>query len=200
MSVEHQRAADAVRKIIESLQVTELTDDEYSAFADRVEEIASELAAHPHRESWHDDPTVSLATVFTPDAQRRWDHDDHSPVAGKLNAAAPPLHMSVDGDRLRGEVTLNATYEGAPMTVHGGVVSALFDEMLGNAQRVARIAGYTGTISVRFNAPTPTYTPLVLEAWVDRIEGRKIFLAGTLHANDTCTAQAEGIFIRPRLD
>jgi acyl-coenzyme A thioesterase PaaI-like protein len=101
------------------------------------------------------------------------------------------------GARLRGEATLSAVYEGAPHTVHGGVVSALFDELLGYAQQTARVAGYTGTIKTVFRAPTPTYTPLALEAWVDRVDGRKIFVVGTLHAGDLLCAEAEGIFISP---
>jgi acyl-coenzyme A thioesterase PaaI-like protein len=197
---ERRRLADEVRRVIESLQLTDLTDDARD-LADRIRSIADDLAAGARRDSWHADPSVGLDVVFTPNEDRRWMHDSYSPMLGGLNPVAPPLTIEVveseDGPRLRGEVTLSATYEGAPRTVHGGVVSALMDEMLGNAQRVARVAGYTGTITTRFRAPTPTYTPLVLEAWVDRVEGRKIFMAGALHADGTLCAEAEGIFISP---
>lgn len=197
----HRRLADEVRRVIESLQLTELTDDDAAELADRVRSIADDLARRERRGSWHPDPDVGLEVVFTPDATRRWMHDAHSPMLGALNPAAPPLEIEVvdteKGPRLRGEVTLTATYEGAPRTVHGGIVSALMDEMLGNAQRVAQVAGYTGTITTRFRAPTPTYTPLVLEAWVDRVEGRKIFMAGTMHAGELLCAEADGIFISP---
>ena len=36
---------------------------------------------------------------------------------------------------------------------------------------------------------------LELESWVDRIEGRKVFTAGTISINGEVTARAEGIFI-----
>ncbi len=200
---EARRLADEVRRVIESLQVVDLTPEESAAYANLVHEIADDLRARPHRASWHHDPEIGLETAFsTLEADgRHWAHAERSPVSGTLNPAAPPLTMSIvdtdDGQRLRGHVTLSAIYEGAPRTVHGGVVAALFDELLGYAQRIARVAGYTGTITTVFRAPTPTYTTLQLEAWPDRVEGRKIFIAGTLHAGGVLCAEAEGIFINP---
>jgi hypothetical protein len=202
------RLANELRRVIESLQVTDLEPEESADLADRVRTIADDLQEREHRSSLHQVPDVGLDVVFTPNPNPGpspgWTEAEvRSPIRGVLNAVAPPLTIQVvdtdEGKRLRGEVCLSATYEGAPNTVHGGIVSALMDEMLGNAQRVAQIAGYTGTLTVRFRAPTPTYTPLVAEAWLDRIEGRKIFMIGTLHAGDVLCAEAEGIFIAPRV-
>jgi acyl-coenzyme A thioesterase PaaI-like protein len=97
-------------------------------------------------------------------------------------------------------VTLTATHEGAPGTAHGGIVAALCDEILGLAQPLAGVAGYTGTLTVRFRAPTPTYAPLVLKAWVDRVDGRKIFMAGTIRSGEMLCAEAEGIYVSPKTD
>jgi acyl-coenzyme A thioesterase PaaI-like protein len=200
MTTPARRLADELRRVIESLQLTDLDDTTSDRLAERIRTVADELQDLPRRDSWHSDPTVGLDVVFTPGLDRRWANDERSPYLGTLNPAAPPMTIAEDGQRLRGEVTLSATYEGAPLTVHGGVVSALLDDMLGNAQRVAKVAGYTGTLTVIFRAPTPTYTPLTLEAWVDRIEGRKIFMLGTLHAGDVLCAEAEGIYISPVRD
>jgi acyl-CoA thioesterase FadM len=53
----------------------------------------------------------------------------------------------------------------------------------------------TGTLTVRYRKPTPLHTELRLAARVDRVEGRKIFASGGIHAGDLLTAEAEGIFI-----
>ena len=53
----------------------------------------------------------------------------------------------------------------------------------------------TGKLSIRYRRPTPLLTELVFEARVDRVEGRKIFTHGTLSANGSPTAEAEGLFI-----
>ena len=39
---------------------------------------------------------------------------------------------------------------------------------------------YTGEISVRYKAPTPLNTPLVIRARLDRIEGRKLHLVAVM--------------------
>ena len=53
----------------------------------------------------------------------------------------------------------------------------------------------TGTLTVRFRKPTPLYTELTLHAEWLRSEGRKIFTRGTIHAGETLTAEAEGLFL-----
>ena len=37
-----------------------------------------------------------------------------------------------------------------------------------------------------------------MRGWIDRQEGRKIFICGTMHDGETLCAEAEGIFIQPR--
>lgn len=53
----------------------------------------------------------------------------------------------------------------------------------------------TGTLTVRYRRPTPLGRPLTFAAYLDRVEGRKIFVRGTLHDADVLCAEAEGIFI-----
>jgi acyl-coenzyme A thioesterase PaaI-like protein len=97
--------------------------------------------------------------------------------------------------QVRGTVCFGAAYEGPPGCVHGGFVAAAFDEVLGYAQSLTGNPGMTGTLTVRYRRPTPLHTELRFEAHVDRVEGRKIFALGTLHAGETLCAEAEGIFV-----
>jgi acyl-CoA thioesterase FadM len=53
----------------------------------------------------------------------------------------------------------------------------------------------TGTLSIRYRRPTPLNTDLRFEAWLERSEGRKRFVRGTVAAGAMVTAEAEGIFI-----
>ena len=55
----------------------------------------------------------------------------------------------------------NAAYEGPPGNVHGGMVAAAFDEVLGMAQSLSGNAGFTGTLTIRYRSPTPLYEPLL---------------------------------------
>lgn len=129
----------------------------------------------------------------------------YSPVIGERNPVSPPVHMwkehlAPDSDahgtfEIHGAATLGAPYNGPPGSVHGGVIAAVFDELLGSTAVVNEVAGFTGTLTVVYRSPTPLDEPLTMRAWIDRVEGRKTFAAGELHHAGTLCAEAEGIFI-----
>jgi len=103
---------------------------------------------------------------------------------------------AADGKRtVIGRARFNAAYEGPPGNVHGGMVAAAWDEVLGMAQSLSGNAGFTGTLTIKYRTPTPLYEDLVFNAWVDRVEGRKIFVSGVCHAGERLCSEAEGIFI-----
>lgn len=119
---------------------------------------------------------------------------------GMRNAIAPPLQVSRDeNDRAVAELTLGAPYEGPPGHVHGGVCALLLDHVLGaTAHRPGRPA-VTGTLTIRYLAPTPL-GPLRVEAWIDREEGSKTFAVGHItNTEGVASVQAEGVFIRPKV-
>ena len=93
-------------------------------------------------------------------------------------------------------VTLGAAYEGGPGLVHGGVLSLMFDHAMGTAVFVAGHAAMTVSLEVRYRAPTQLETPLQVAAWVDRVEGRKVFVGAEVRAADEVTASATGVFLR----
>jgi len=80
--------------------------------------------------------------------------------------------------------------------VHGGIIALAFDELLGTTNVCLGLGGFTGTLSVRYERPTPIETELTMEAHVDRTEGRKVFTVGTISHAGEVTARAEGVFIR----
>jgi hypothetical protein len=120
----------------------------------------------------------------------------YSPVVGPLNPIAPPLVFGFDGERLRGTGALPAAFVGPPGTVHGGVVAMVLDELLGTVNACLGLGAFTGTLTIRYERPTPIATELELESWVERAEGRKVFTVGTISVDGEVTARAEGVFIR----
>jgi len=123
----------------------------------------------------------------------------YSPYVGPLNPLAPPIGFRVaEGEshqEIRATFVFDALYNGPPDAVHGGIVSGVFDELLGAVCVVNDVAGFTGTLTVRYRAPTPLDRPVAMRAWIDRVEGRKTFAHGTFHDGETLCAEAEGIFI-----
>jgi len=183
-----RRLSAAMRRVIERLVTTEAPEDELRTAADRLERYAEQLATRPHTLVTWGNPEVSTAGSVG-------GFFDLSPLIGQANPLAPPIRLWIDGDRVRGTATFGWAYQGPPAHLHGGFVAAMFDEALGMAQSLSGSPGMTGTLTVRYRKPTPLYRELRIEAWVDRVEGRKIFTASRLYCDETLLAEAEGIFI-----
>jgi acyl-coenzyme A thioesterase PaaI-like protein len=138
-------------------------------------------------------PLAGAAQFETQDPGRFF---PYSPVVGPLNPIAPPLTFAFDGERLRGTGALGAPFVGPPGTVHGGVVAMVLDELLGAVNACLGMGAFTGTLTIRYERPTPISTDLEMESWVDHTEGRKVFTVGTIRAGGEVTARADGVFIR----
>ncbi|GFG71404.1 PaaI family thioesterase [Mycolicibacter senuensis] len=120
-------------------------------------------------------------------------------LIGNRNAIAPPLRVHRDDTgKVWADLVLGAAYEGPPGLVHGGVCALVLDHILGATAHRPGEPAFTGTLTLRYVAPTPLGA-LRAEAWVDRDDRGKTFAEGRLiDAAGTVTVQAEGIFIRPK--
>ncbi|HXY91850.1 MAG TPA: PaaI family thioesterase [Acidimicrobiia bacterium] len=128
--------------------------------------------------------------------------DEEAPVRTELGGALPgrghpllpPMVHGGDGRRRIGTVTYTRAHAGAGDAVHGGQVTLLFDEMLGGVAGTAA-ASRTASLTVHYRSLTPMGTELAVEGWVDRVEGRKIYVRGRLLDGDRVCAEAEGLFV-----
>lgn len=120
---------------------------------------------------------------------------DWSPLLGRANPLAPPLTLSLEGDAVVGVGRFGIAYEGPPGCVHGGLIAAAFDEVLGLTQSLSGRAGMTGTLTVKYRSPTPLHTQLRIEGRLTSVSGRKVLTEGRMLAGDTLTAEATGLFI-----
>lgn len=198
-----RRFAAELRRIIEKLVTIDAPASELALGADAAAAFADRLEAEfPKRRSWYEVAETAVAEMGSPDpAAERAEGGffDRSPIVGLSNPLASPLKLEIASDDkgsfVRGSAVFTAPYEGPPGNVHGGMVAAAFDELLGMAQALSGNAGFTGTLTIKYRSPTPLYEELSFRGWVTRTEGRKIFTEGTCHAGDRLTAEAEGIFI-----
>jgi acyl-coenzyme A thioesterase PaaI-like protein len=122
----------------------------------------------------------------------------YSPVIGPRNPIAPPIAFQVSDGEVHAEVSFPPQYTGPPGGVHGGVIALVFDELLGYVNLVHQTGGFTGVLTVRYRAITPIGKPIRMEAHHVRADGRKLHARGSMRHGDTLTAEAEGLFIRPR--
>jgi acyl-coenzyme A thioesterase PaaI-like protein len=174
------------------------------------DEVLAEATRHIHQavealtpwlqqgEGWS---TISIASDSS---NMAWSEDDltsvmpYSPVSGKRNAIAPPIRLwKVGSNELRGEVIFSPTYAGPPDSVHGGIIAAVFDEILAMANVISGNAGFTGTLTIRYLNKTPLNTPIELWGMNEQRDGRKQLSRGEMRVDGKVTATAEGLFICP---
>lgn len=120
---------------------------------------------------------------------------ERSPVTGLGNPVATPLTIRYGRERTTATAVYTEAHEGPPGGVHGGIVAAAFDEVLGVAQMASGAAGFTGRLEVRFHAVTPLHTPVTYEAWVAGRQGKKLTVEARSVVGDTLLAEATGLFI-----
>lgn len=126
------------------------------------------------------------------------DYLPRSPIVGEASPMSPRIDWEIVDGHCLATGTFAAQYEGPPGYVHGGMIALAFDEMLGIVNIANGCPGMTGTLTVKYRRPTPLYREVRFDAWVERIEGRRIRSRAELWAGDTLCAEAEGLFVQPR--
>ncbi|HJM35168.1 MAG TPA: PaaI family thioesterase [Acidimicrobiales bacterium] len=194
----NHRVAHKLRSLIQQLH-TRVSDDKT---LERVEELldqAQQLLNGPTRIKWYEvDVDVDEETAH----QLREEHRDYSLFRGESNPLAPPVRISKNEDSegkevVVGEVSFDQTREGPPRTVHGGMIAAVFDDVLSGVLSSAGAAGsVTGKLTIRYRRPTPINTDLRFEAWIDHQQGRRLTAQAHCLANGEVTAEAEALFVR----
>jgi acyl-coenzyme A thioesterase PaaI-like protein len=187
-----RRLAQALRELTGVLVTSTPSIDEMNEIAERLELQADQFSREPR---------LFGQMAFQADGNhgRRGEvNHELNAVGGWSNPLAPGLNMWFDDDRARGTVNCGWAYEGPPGHIHGGYVAAIFDQFMGMAQIIGKQPGMTGSLKVRYLRPSPLNTELQLEAWLDRVEGRKTIISAEMRNGVRLTATCEALFIRPR--
>jgi len=190
------RLSEATRRVIDVVRRSSAPPEAMREAEQALLRVAESLAPHAHPGPFMQRGLVWDGSFSKPEAPTDFtEFFPYSPLIGPRNPLAPPIEFSVRGDRLHGHVVYGAAYVGPPQHVHGGIIAASFDELLGSVNLVNDVGGMTGTLVVRYREPTPIAEPIELEGWVDRVEGVKVFAHGEMRHEGRVTAEAEGIFI-----
>lgn len=83
---------------------------------------------------------------------------------------------------------------------HGGLMATLLDEALGTPVFVQSPAGCaTAELSVTYERPLPIPAVVLCRSWVDKAEGRKIWIKGTIEdGNGLVFARGQSLFVKFR--
>lgn len=138
---------------------------------------------------WPDPPPDGSRMVFDP----------ASPIGGDLNPFSVGAQYFRDGDEAVGRVHASRCFEGPPDRLHGGVICAIFDEVMGSVFRATGTASaFTGELTVRFEAPCPIDAELEFRARLVSSEGRRRYLEAEATSPQGQFARATAIFVEMR--
>lgn len=98
------------------------------------------------------------------------------------------------------EVDVTEVHEGQPGRMHGGLLAAAFDEMMGAVNWLVGPPTLTGRLDIVYRAPVPVGRMLFFRAWSAGIDRRKSFVTGECRVDGVLglvTATASAVFLRP---
>ncbi len=101
----------------------------------------------------------------------------------------------VTADTVAASVTFSEFFLGTIGYVHGGSISLLLDDFLARLANSAERVCMTAYLHVEYRSPTPIGVPLTITAALDRVDGRKRFVKGSLLDGGTVVAEANALFL-----
>jgi acyl-coenzyme A thioesterase PaaI-like protein len=129
--------------------------------------------------------------------------------SGRLNPQAPPIEWierptepPTGAEPVPAQVaarcTFTAAHAGSPSRVHGGILAAALDEVLGNAVTASGVSGMTVSLTVAFRGGTPFGRPVELVGRYAGHEGRKSFATGEVLVDGVVTVEASAVYVGER--
>lgn len=150
--------------------------------------------------------TAITACVYQ---MRRSRHNDPAVTSTQSEAGPRPMVSEV-----RAFFSTGSGVNGFPGVAHGGFVAAIVDEVMGfliNSNRTATESAasppenvsnsgqshqqnvplgppgssvVTAELTIKYRRPVPTGETLLVYAWIEKVEGRKIFVKGTVEGEE----------------
>jgi len=177
---DYGRFVEAVRTMQDHARAADAPDEVITQAADLIE-TASKLLAPYHADEW------------SSPSGRRMDLPNRGSVLG-----VPADYHKTDDGRVGGTAKFRRFHLGRNGAVHGGCIAQLFDSLLGHtAFRLTRsLYQRTAFLHVDDRKIVPIETKLQVDAGVDHVDGRKMFIAGRLRDGEVVLAEANALFVK----
>lgn len=192
------RAAEALRRLGHAV----VGHDADPALLDRVADAATTAAEMVETGEHRSRPIESIK-------RRLWEappvnggpmsHFEECVVSGAANPMGIAINVRREGDDAVADFNLGAAFEGAPSRAHGGIVAAIFDDVMGYVLVLHRVPAFTGRLTINYRAPVPMGQDMTVRARMSNRSGRKLSMVAemTLAADPArpVICDAEGLFI-----
>ena len=177
---DYGRFVEAVRTLQDHTRAADAPDAVITEAADLIEKVSALLAPY-EADEWH-----------SPSGRRT-----DLPNRGNIMSVPLDLHVTEDG-RIGGTAQFRRYHLGRNGAVHGGVLGLLFDSVLGftAAKLTKSLYQRTAHLGIDYRKIVPIGTQLQVDAGIDRIDGRKIFVSGRLLDDGVVLTEGDALFVR----
>jgi acyl-coenzyme A thioesterase PaaI-like protein len=178
---DYGRFVEGVRTVQDHARAVDAPDEVITEAADLLEKVSDLLAPYD-------------ADEWSSPSGRRMD----LPNRGSVLGIPGDYHKSPDGERVVGAVYFRRFHLGRNGAVHGGCIAQLFDSLLGYTtfRLTQSLYQRTAFLHVDYRKIVPIETELQVDAGVDRVDGRKMFISGRLLDGPTVLAEANALFVK----
>lgn len=177
---DYGRFVEAVRTLQDLTRGADAPDEVVTQAADLIEGVNRLLAPHDADE-WHSP------------SGRRMD------LPNRGNVMQVPVNLTITEDgRVGGTARFRRFHLGRNGAVHGGALALLFDSILGYAafKLSNSLRQRTAFLHVDYRKIALIEKELQVDAGIDRIEGRKIFVEGRILDGDDVLCEAHALFVK----
>ena len=181
--------ADALRRLAHLTVCSEAPAEVLQGAATAVRQALTEMENYGARsflQCYQDGDYLAKPHLFS---DRAW-------ITGPSNPLSPLMSLEALENGAQGRVRLNHGYVGAPGWVHGGMVSALMDQLMGFILVSQGDPCVTQSLTMHYDRPTPSHEDLFFRAWIENDEGRRVHMHGEVRVGDKVTARGEAVFVR----
>lgn len=120
----------------------------------------------------------------------------YNPISGFYNPLAPSIDFFRDNEKLIAEAYFSRIYEGPPDSIHGGFIAGVYDQVLATGALIHGVGGPTAYLNINYKQLHPLEKPLRFSAYLKRVEGRKLYVAGDCYDGDQLLSHADALFIK----
>ena len=145
--------------------------------------ITGEALSLPEKTGWEDG--MLLQDIYP----------DSSFVSGSKNPQSMRMKPIIKNNIVYAKYIFEDRFAGGPGLVHGGILSAALDDLMGYSTVIHNRMCVTANLEVNYLIPVPVEKEYELFAWVKGIEGKKITTESIIKKGDNVHVESKGLFI-----
>ena len=114
--------------------------------------------------------------------QFKKNHAIHDSLSGTGKVEQYDLYVNREAEELVAVIRFGKAVNGYPGIVHGGILSLMIDDAYGMLfLHCKRPMSATANLNINFRSKVVSGSTVVLHCRIDKVDGRKLFLSGSVH-------------------